>query len=355
MSNKLAIFVPLGCFRKAEVEIARFRARFSVVDFQRITAQETGCSVRHKQTSAPAFLHNSWQIDTLLKQVQTLCCQPCVEPKHPTMKNIVAETKNALGLVLGAGLIARLGLLLYGRWQDQHMVVKYTDIDYHVFTDAAEYVTKVIQCFLSIVKLCHRFLLRFISFPQRFHSMKILFFQGESPYNRPTYRYTPLLAWLLTPNITLCTEFGKIIFIVCDVLAGYLLYRILRLRSCPTSLATGCAALWLLNPLPATVSSRGNAESLIAVLVLGTLYCIATSGSLNLCIAGLLFGMSVHVKIYPVTYALPIYLMLNGDYSGDRERRTFLGADILPNKARMVFVIASAFSFICLTSLCFFW
>ncbi|XP_067234286.1 GPI mannosyltransferase 1 [Chanodichthys erythropterus] len=174
--------------------------------------------------------------------------------------------------MFSAAVLIRLVLLLFGVYQDQNLQLKYTDVDYHVFTDASRFIT-----------------------------------QGESPYSRSTFRYTPLLALILTPNVLLTAHFGKLLFVACDLLSGLLVLRLLALRGASHSTACVCCGLWLLNPLPIGVSTRGNAESLLAVLVLSTLLCLESRRRTS---AAILFGLSVHMKIYPVTYALPIALSL---------------------------------------------
>ncbi|KAI8538607.1 hypothetical protein RHMOL_Rhmol09G0117200 [Rhododendron molle] len=73
--------------------------------------------------------------------------------------------------------VLRLLLILYGEWQDTHMEVRHTDVDYLVFSDAAS-----------------------------------LMASGKSPYERTTYRYSLLIAFLLIPNSMIHCSWGRFLF-----------------------------------------------------------------------------------------------------------------------------------------------
>jgi phosphatidylinositol glycan class M len=183
-----------------------------------------------------------------------------------------------------AAALLRLVFLFYGLWQDANSPVKYTDIDYLVFTDAARFVAR-----------------------------------GQSPYDRETYRYTPILAWMLLPTAhttgnqlvdAALFSSGKVLFAAADLVAGWLLERVLA-RSMDGAAARKFAAIWLLNPMVATISTRGSSEGLLGVLVMALLSAVLAR---RITLAGLLLGFSVHFKIYPFIYAPAIVWWM------DRER-----------------------------------
>ena len=176
---------------------------------------------------------------------------------------------SSLQKLFTTSIIIRALLLAYGHIHDTLFTLKYTDIDYIVFSDAANHV-------------CN----------------------GASPYNRETYRYTPLLAWILIPNCS-APAFGKILFSLLDVLAGYVIYASIDIRTHGEYARKLAMCFWLFNPLNIVVCTRGSAESVVCILVLFTL-ALLKSGWVRC--AAILYGLAVHFKVYPIVYALPLYL-----------------------------------------------
>lgn len=186
-------------------------------------------------------------------------------------------------IVFPLAIVLRLALLVYGHFQDQWSALKYTDIDYYVFTDAARYVS------------WHR-----------------------SPYQRDTYRYTPLLAWLLYPTSWggLWFDFGKVLFAGSDILAGWLIARILqRSFGMTPGRAVKYANIWLLNPMVAQISTRGSSEGLLAAMVMAMLWAVLERRHR---LAGCLLGLSVHFKIYPFIYGASILCWLDDTSTSPR-------------------------------------
>jgi len=73
-------------------------------------------------------------------------------------------------------------------------------------------------------------------------------------------------------------------------------------------------ALWALNPMVFAISTRGNAESLVALFVLLTLYGLHTDA---IVLAAVSFGLAVHIKPFPILYALPMYFFIETPQGGD--------------------------------------
>lgn len=213
--------------------------------------------------------------------------------------------------VLISSGILRVALIAYSEYYDALPTtrVKYTDIDYRVFSDAARFVWHPTAAStaqgplgkaLSIGEYVPQSTSSWLT------SDKLLY----SPYARATYRYTPLLAVLLTPNIFLFKSFGKVLFALCDLIIGVLLYRLAKASSNAQLVqrANICISiLHLFNPLIFSISTRGSSESILGALVILTLY-YASRGKWDA--AAVLLGVSVHWKIYPFIYGASFLTVL---------------------------------------------
>ena len=150
--------------------------------------------------------------------------------------------------------------------------------------------------------------------------------QGESPYARTTYRYTPFLAALLArfPH----REWGRYLFCVADAVCGWIICLIRRRKrsaarvsqpqqqqqqhekTSPVVLSAELqdALWWLYNPLAINICTRGSAESLVVLLpVLVTVWILSSSQQPSCLVAiaaGLCHGVAIHAKLYPIIYTL---------------------------------------------------
>ena len=75
-----------------------------------------------------------------------------------------------------------------------------------------------------------------------------------------------------------------------------------------TERALKFASIWLLNPMVATISTRGSSESLLGVMVVALLWAVTHR---RIKLAGVLLGLAVHFKIYPFIYGASILRYLD--------------------------------------------
>lgn len=255
-----------------------------------------------------------------------------------------------------ASFLIRLAFVIYGEFQDSYAEVPFTDIDYKVVTDAARHVLN-----------------------------------NESPYRRITYRYTPILAYLLTGNILVHSSFGKILFSVFDVLIGVVIRQIIldehlhtfqenaysllkknkrlqettahhRFQLTPKheKQATWSSLVWLYNPMAIVIATRGNGDAITSLLILLTIFAlqrsIQQSKTHNLSyvlLAGVFHGLAIHFRLYPLAFSLAYYLYLGEDRTSapNQRQRTFFSLIFQFHRRQILLVFSTLATLFALTIL----
>jgi GPI mannosyltransferase 1 subunit M len=220
--------------------------------------------------------------------------------------------------------VIRLFLIMYGDVHDKIYDVPYTDVDYKVFTDAARHVVA-----------------------------------GNSPYERHTYRYSPLLAYMMIPNILLGKNFGKLLFSLFDILLGVAVKILVEHQLKPnqynplSKVPVYCALIWLYNPLSIGISTRGNADSVPCFVIILSLLFLQTdllSGLRKYMVSGMLLGLAIHLRLYPLAFSFPMYLSL-GEYKINRNTTIKEGIiSLIPNKKQLTLASSCILTLALLTS-----
>lgn len=252
-------------------------------------------------------------------------------------------------------LVIRLVLIVYGEIQDKISEVPYTDVDYRVVTDGSRHI-----------------------------------YNGKSPFNRHTYRYTPLLAILCLPNIYLHQCFGKILFALFDLAIALIIkwiiideYHMLmmsqtgsieenkakfekkfngngknKMRLLTTTrkdtrlsgssdrlkfekMANFAAMVWLYNPLTMVIATRGNGDAITSCLVLTSIYYLlkvqeGVNEKENAIKCGIFHGLAIHFRLYPIFFSLAYFMFManNKHQSGN-----IINCILKPNRKQIFFVM----------------
>lgn len=261
-------------------------------------------------------------------------------------------------------VIIRLVLIAYGEIQDQISEVPYTDIDYRVVTDGARHI-----------------------------------YNGRSPFNRHTYRYTPLLAMFLLPNIYLHRCFGKILFAAFDLVIAIIIKLIIvdeyhmlvmnqsnsvedikkkfftgsvtnkaKIRLSNSKKETSSkwfsssdrmkfermgnfsANVWLYNPLTMVIATRGNGDAITCSLVLMSIYYLLKvqdnsskekANERNVIMCGIFHGLAIHFRLYPIFFSLAYYMFLSDVKQHNMSGlESILKCVLKPNRKQVLLVVS---------------
>jgi phosphatidylinositol glycan class M len=127
-------------------------------------------------------------------------------------------------------------------------------------------------------------------------------------------------------------------------------------QSAQTALKLAC--LWLLNPLAMNICSRGSSDAVLSTLLLGSLLLLEPARSREsislqrVAAAGALFGLAVHLRVYPIIYAPSFVFHLA--YQGGQAIGVAKWLQSCFSTPVLLFAVVSACVFLTISYMCFF-
>lgn len=261
---------------------------------------------------------------------------------------------------LCVSVLVRLVILIYGEYHDQHSEVPFTDIDYKVVTDGARHII-----------------------------------DNGSPYQRHTYRYTPLLAYFLVPNILVHRSFGKILFALFDVLIGVLIRKIIldefqhtfqenaigvmrkvrldkrKLKGAIpivtlppkyAQIANWSSLIWLYNPMAIVIATRGNGDSITSLFILLTVCAVqkalsatGSSAYTYTILAGIVHGIAIHFRLYPLAFSLAYFIQLGCNINANANQLPSIWKSLLQPNLHQIALVLSTIATLAGLTLTFYW
>ena len=176
-------------------------------------------------------------------------------------------------------------------YNTNNVIIKYTDIDYYVFTNASYG----------------------------------YYFNNESIYLDEAYKYPPIYAWLLYFNKYTYNIYGKILFSIFDCFIVIILF----LQS-KNNKNNNYLWWWMYNPIAISICTRGSMDSitnffkLFMIKNLIQIYDTTTfkntfnnnnNNNNNTSIVGICLGLLIYLRIYPIIYvpSLLLYYYYNNN------------------------------------------
>ena len=96
----------------------------------------------------------------------------------------------------------------------------------------------------------------------------------DSPYERHTYRYSPILAFIMSPSYNLHQNFGKYVLAVFDMMGCFFIFKIFADRKEKMHITGGIiiSLITFTNPFLVYLTIRGSCEGITIFLVASFLY-----------------------------------------------------------------------------------